>query len=450
MTSSDLLKRHAANHPALNDDNESESGEPTSKRRKTLPNAHRPRAVQACRACAASKLRCEGSKPCLRCKEKSLACEYPQSQSARAVDSSSVEDTTVEQHDQLADTTEDSQMDRRISQGHMSEPTEVPGPSTSFQLPTPMTFGQGKFGSNAFFAPTELFVGFDPLSTDPMFEQDMMLNFDSMPLVDFLRDPHIAVNQPDSGQVLGGDDVFPRDVLDFGVDLTLDMPNIFDGELQSSLDHQLMPPPLVELRDQERTGHRSGLTTPGLRGNINIIASAQAFKESLWLWTPEKEDHGALEQLHLSLPWEGVSPESQPRVDFPVMHQSITNAVRGQILAMVLRTCESVIYSHVVSNFPSAELLTNLVHNFVSFHVRRDMSWIHPATIQLSHERPEFLAGMICYGAAISQVPEIRKLGFAMQEAVRVANPLEVSISYGFNVMSDVGSLNVTTAQPES
>lgn len=48
------------------------------KRHKSIANAHRPRAVQACRSCAEAKLRCDGSPPCLRCRERGFACEFPE------------------------------------------------------------------------------------------------------------------------------------------------------------------------------------------------------------------------------------------------------------------------------------------------------------------------------------------------------------------------------------
>lgn len=39
---------------------------------------HRQRAAKACFSCAESKLRCEGDKPCRRCKERGLPCRFPQ------------------------------------------------------------------------------------------------------------------------------------------------------------------------------------------------------------------------------------------------------------------------------------------------------------------------------------------------------------------------------------
>lgn len=224
------------------------------------------------------------------------------------------------------------------------------------------------------------------------------------------------------------DDSLPRDVLDIGVDLTFDTPSIFHTEFQFPTDQQLLQPEF-ELVEDDPPVSRGGFVTPGLRGKVDIIASVQAFKESLWLWTPEISDRNALEQRNLSLPWDGTSSGSDFYSEFPLLHQGISSVTRGKILAMVLRTCEATMHSHVISHFPSSELLTNLIQNFVSFHSQQDIMWIHPASIELNKEPPLFLISMVATGAAISPIQEIRKLGFAMQEALREALPPEVCTS---------------------
>ena len=110
-------------------------------------------------------------------------------------------------------------------------------------------------------------------------------------------------------------------------------------------------------------------------------------------------------------------------------YQQLSQATRDSILAMVLSTCEASIYPRVVACFPSAELLTNLLHSFVSFHLRQEISWIHPATLKINEESPEFIGSLICSGAALSRVLELRKLGFAMQEALRLFMPTMVCCS---------------------
>lgn len=72
----DLLKRHAANH---NTDSE---GTKKRKRIGTLPAAGR--VTHACRACATARVKCEESKPCSRCRNRNLSCEYGSSEAGSA------------------------------------------------------------------------------------------------------------------------------------------------------------------------------------------------------------------------------------------------------------------------------------------------------------------------------------------------------------------------------
>lgn len=64
----DLLKRHAANH----------GSDSSGKKRKRIggesPNAGR--VSHACRACAAARVKCEEMKPCTRCRNRNVTCEY--------------------------------------------------------------------------------------------------------------------------------------------------------------------------------------------------------------------------------------------------------------------------------------------------------------------------------------------------------------------------------------
>ena len=266
----------------------------------------------------------------------------------------------------------------------------------------------------------------DTLSSSGPYDAQLMDTLGKGPAFEFQSDQQHS-NPTQSGliQDFFNDDTFPRDVLDFGVDLTFSTPSVFNAEFLMPFGQQPLPFALED-KDFDSEALRSGFVTPGLRSKFNINASTQAFKESLWFWTPAKEDHGGRDQHNLSLPWNSVTTDEQELNEPPPNCERINNTIRGQVLAMVLRTCEPAMYPHVVSNFPGTDLLTRLIHNFINFHARTDLPWIHLATVELSKESPEFLGGMVAYGAAVSTEPELRKLGFAIQEAVRMANPQEV------------------------
>lgn len=223
---------------------------------------------------------------------------------------------------------------------------------------------------------------------------------------------------------------FPRDVLDFTIDSFVDIPNAqpLPGFFQSDQVQDsgyLMP-------DGDRfAGAKSGYVTPAaVPGSITL--GQVAFQDSMWLWTPAMGDHGAAEQLNLSLSYDDATLEAQQATESPPLAEELTLATRDRILAMVLSTCEADTYGHVVSCFPSAKFLTNLLNNFVTHHVRQDATWIHSPTLRINEESPEFLGAMISFGASVSRVPEVRKLGFALQEAVRMALPVKVKYFHAY------------------
>lgn len=255
-------------------------------------------------------------------------------------------------------------------------------------------------------------------------EHDLVTPFHDAHHFAYLRDTHTTINPPSFVDDFFNDEAFPKDVLDFGIDFAFGSPIVLDPALRplgqdlstSAMNHQ----------EADSGAHRSGVVTPGLKGKLNIMASTKAFKESLWLWTPERSDHVNLEQRNLSLPLGNVPAGGRNAFDQTASQRKLSGTARGKILAMVLQTCEQAMYSHIVSNFPSSDLLTQLIHEFTSFHSRSELPWIHLPTIELENERPEFLGGMIAYGAVLSPEYDIRRLGFAFQEALRMALPIEV------------------------
>ena len=286
------------------------------------------------------------------------------------------------------------------------------------QLPTPDTFGHGMFDSTFhIWLLTKIESTTAPFSSPT--RDDTRESFDDLIFMDFLRDGITPGPLPFGLSSNEVDDFlsFPADVLDFGVDKTFTIPNINDQNSFSSVERPSTIP-FLKQNAEETNPNTSGYTTPIIDSNVNIGIGAQAFKESVWLWTPAKEDNFA-EQLNLSLVDEAVTPERQHCIDIAALHEEVTDTTRGLILVMVLKACNPVIYPQIVSHFPTTDLLSSLIHNFMSFHLQSEFSWLHIPTIQINNEKPEFLASMACAGAAISRAPEIRKLGLAIQEACR-------------------------------
>ncbi|KAJ9130732.1 C6 zinc finger domain containing protein [Pleurostoma richardsiae] len=77
----------------------------------------------------------------------------------------------------------------------------------------------------------------------------------------------------------------------------------------------------------------------------------------------------------------------------------------------------------VVKTFPTPELLDDLIECFFSNHRQQTDSFIHMPTFNPNQQQPELVAGMAAFGATMTDVRSLHKLGFAMQEAVRTTVP---------------------------
>lgn len=78
---SDTLARHLTIHQA----NQGESGSETHSQVQNAPNkrSSTARIHHACHNCFKSKIRCDGERPCFRCKERNITCEYHERASKR-------------------------------------------------------------------------------------------------------------------------------------------------------------------------------------------------------------------------------------------------------------------------------------------------------------------------------------------------------------------------------
>jgi len=219
----------------------------------------------------------------------------------------------------------------------------------------------------------------------------------------------------------------PRDVLDFGFTDNMDM-NDFDIGLISSFHEPRALVPAAALvaedpsyppsRDPEDNTQHPGIDDVGI----------DAFKRSLWRWTPGKDERGVAEQMNLSLAEHEVQDapakgSAEPRLSSEKLDQTC----RDRLMAMLFTACEPAAVPRIVSSFPSAELLDGLMQEFMSFHVSRPNAWIHLPTFRPRVADPELTGIIVAAGAVLSPLPAIRKLGFAIQEAVRLLMPKKVS-----------------------
>ncbi|KAJ9664354.1 hypothetical protein H2198_000283 [Neophaeococcomyces mojaviensis] len=237
--------------------------------------------------------------------------------------------------------------------------------------------------------------------------------FDDILMGNFLHD---IINTDQSDNRLAGcsTDILP-DLLHFGFDEYADFSSSGLDRVRSSFA-PMYSTATTEDKDLPISSH-SPTETPAVRRAVH--AGEQAFRESIWLWDPSMEDSSVSEQIHLTLPRDQSIAEHQSReVDWGLRLSAMS---RDRLLSMILRTCEPRVRRQVESYFPSKEFLSCLLADFKTRHVQQISPWIHFPTLDLDNECEEFLAALICAGAADSRRPEIRRLGFALQEAARVA-----------------------------
>lgn len=196
------------------------------------------------------------------------------------------------------------------------------------------------------------------------------IDFDDTYLADFLKDimhPVDSLPGPEHHDV----NFAPRDFLDFNFATSFEYLDGYDLPPQTSTRQSLEQLPINESEMQVNFGQsavnaaRSGYATPN--GKSGLGMSAQAFKESLWLWTPQQCDNVKADQGDLSLPAEAfITGEQEGLGPPPFPHLGQT--ARDQVLAAVLDNCDRAMTAVVVSSFPSAELLTVLIHKWMVYH----------------------------------------------------------------------------------
>lgn len=291
-------------------------------------------------------------------------------------------------------------------QGYGPESESMPAPFESSSLPNRTDIMSN---IDMFTVPQQSI----PMISDGWFSHDTSLG-------DFLTDimmPISPAGLATSNASLGAPTEI-RDVLDFGIETSFDLNDIDFGLLNS---YTTLPPQGHQQVTDESYPPSRGEEAQALAVN-NL--SIEAFQRSLWRWNPGKLDQGHGEQMNLTLPSDvGMSVAHTPR---PCGERLAHNA-RDKIMAMLFDVCGSKTLSRIVSQFPSVEVLEHLMQDCLHLHASKTDTFIHIPTFHPNSMKPELLAMTIAHGAVGSPVPVIRKLGFALQEAVRLAIPKAVS-----------------------
>ncbi|KAJ2903383.1 uncharacterized protein MKZ38_009960 [Zalerion maritima] len=333
----DILKRHVASHNPP----DAISKRPVASSVQTVPG----RVSQACRVCASIHIRCTEQKPCWRCTERGIECDWDRSLEIALTPSPAIAETAES---------------KTSSPNHLLNPYGIPP----------------RFPSNG-------------------------------GLPDFSLE---------SGQ---GTQIRP---LDFDLDISAELDDIDLRFLDAYNTH-------VPFEFLGRSPDNNATEVPGPEARPDPCRPAAICTEAFrhyWKFRPNSHDHGAAEEHNLSLPSvtdDHASPESRIPVDRLVTCGRLTVATRDKILTTIVQTCRSENLSRAITSFPSVELLDTLLQYYLTSPVARADSFLHTATFDPNQKRPELLAAMVACGAVLTSDPALSKLGFAIQESVRVNVP---------------------------
>jgi Fungal Zn(2)-Cys(6) binuclear cluster domain/Zinc finger, C2H2 type len=385
----DLLKRHAAGH----DDHEKNDvdGGPTKKRKTAtaVDPSQTSRVMQACKSCASSKLKCSEGKPCERCKKKHLVCEDSSpgesSTPGRQTVYANGSDSAASSSNLVGDARQDA---TQTLQGHLDPSKSAASDHQPYRPQTTVADGVLEV-SGTYFPEFLRHVVAAPGSNDAMAGIDISTSF----------------NQS----------YFPQNYVDYGMG---------DGDYGWSSDLWYSD----GLQDAFNMPFESTFTPyPATLSSSSDSPSgagvgADAFKRSLiGSWTPLADDSSMMERQNLMMPRNADSSsiftESKLSIQEPLSLSS-----RDRILGMVLETCPQTAAGRIIASFPSAEFLNDCIrYYFARRHEEQIDSYIHLPTFKPNEQRPELLAMLAGAGAVCTSSFVVRKLGYALQEAVRHA-----------------------------
>ncbi|TVY38132.1 E3 SUMO-protein ligase, partial [Lachnellula occidentalis] len=403
----DLLKRHSISHNDKRD------------MQRQNNSSHLSRVAQACLSCAGSKLKCEGEKPCQRCRQKNILCTFPPSNlKTKNVIKSRIPEIKHLQQDLDMDGLEGAQTLTTLD-GH----NRILDCDAQTQCLLTTDASDVAFSQHTGMPPSgAMHDSHQEVSSTPLVD-DPLLGIDESSLAEFLRD----VMMPETPISLAGQqsmDFLPqhisgRDVFDFGMDSSLDMNDGDFGWINSQdclRQQQSTWNPHFEVGHPVDRGLRTADVSSGM------TAGAEAFQKSVWQWKPNQTEHSTAEQANLSISYKDMQLQYlEARLAPDILDQRIECNSRDKILAMLLSTCEPRRFSSIVSSFPSADLLDSLMHLFFRSDLHSTDAFIHLPTFKPQYQMPELNGIIVAAGAVLSNVPTVRKFGFAIQESVRSA-----------------------------
>ncbi|KAI0863352.1 hypothetical protein F4860DRAFT_83408 [Xylaria cubensis] len=409
----DLLKRHTANHD--NDANGSK------KRRRIDASPGSGRVSHACRPCAAARVKCEEVKPCQRCQKKGLACEN-EAGSAAAMHLLHLSADARSNSQTPSTSSHSSQVSPATSQDQRPLPLGTPL-STIHEARDIISNTDIKPEQGQLRVPDAI-AEQSHYAYDNTYATNNAVNMPHQPFSDFLRDV-LYTQSLESSRLAEAQGLA---VLDFCDDTSYELNDVDFGVLDHWNLDGMSERPVVTQEATPKTDD-SSVDMAQMRRNLVKI-----WTDSPWRWIPDKRDHGYSEHGNLPLPCRDSASqqfqEHQKQID-RVVQDKLDQSSRDKLLAVVLGACANdAIKIQIAASFPSAEIMDTLTHIFLASHLCSVTGWIHFGSLALNSQWPEWLVTAAAAGATMTPVPTLRKFGFAISEAVRLALPSKFESNY--------------------
>lgn len=423
------------------------------------------RVSQACEACASLHLRCEEEKPCKRCAKKGISCNFtaafgppgelqasPQQQQQRFFHEQELAHRLPDHGQQQITTLPDVPQMQRVETlpaAQQMQRIEALPPTQQMQHLPPSTPMRQQPGQSMMATPIQLpAMQMNESQHTPMSMTGSMLptqqfNNASGDMFDYLRDRMMPLIHPPNGSGVQAMDYqpygswTPRELFDFGVDANMEL-NDLDLSLLGEYNHANP----FDFRTPSNNGFPSGSEmTPGFTSTpVPPMDTSALPQTSVWRFRPLAENSGSAEQVNLSLP----TPTSLD-IDRRVTCEPLSQTSRDKVLAMILSTCKPNSIPRAVACFPSISLLDSLFQFSLTSPGSHAKHWIHASSLLAGQTRPEVLAAIIAAGAVLTPDASIRKVGYAIQEAIRTA--VQVQVEEDNTLMRDLQIMQASLLQ---
>jgi hypothetical protein len=481
----DLLKRHTLGH---------NKDDPQSK----PAVVQHSRVSQACEACAGLHLKCEEEKPCKRCTKKGIQCNYSATYSPGSMEQAQQQQPQQHQQQQQ-DVTVQSPQNQQPYQQHQHQQQQQPlGNGLAIQNLQSHTSPVSQMHQMQQFSHMQQqnrpqphrnmsmssvhthlpAMQFNEMSDHQQQQQQqqqqhhqrqhsqhqhhqqrqqqlpsMSMSMGGMmpphtpdnTMFDYLRDkmmPATTQQQQQQQQLqifneYQGGPWTPRELFDFGVDTNMELNELdltFMDTYNNANPFDLRTPSI----GFPTTG--SDIMPSFTSAPLPPLDTGALPKQSVWRFRPLAKDSGSAEQTNLSLP----TPTSLD-IDRRVNCEPLSQTSRDQILAMILSTCKPNNIPRSVACFPSISLLDSLFQFSITSPGSHAKHWIHAQTLLAGQTRPEVLAAIIAAGAVLTPDAAIRKVGYAIQEALRTA--VQVQVEDDNTLMRDLQIMQASLLQ---